>query len=264
MRAQAESRMQLHNDLRQAAEEGLLVPHYQPIVDLDDGTIVGFEALVRWLKAPGGVIDAGEFIDTAEEIGLMVTIDREVLSVSSHQLRDWRSQGFDIELTVNLSQRQFVDTDVAEEVSSLLAELGVDATAFGIEITERFPVAQTAAALVQLERLRALGLSIVVDDFGTGYSSLAAVHQLPLTGIKIDKSFISGASGDSAEGIVTAIVAMADILGLHVVAEGIETPAQRHRLRALGCHRGQGYLFGPAVDAHRATELLRAQSSSRS
>jgi len=259
MHAQASSRLRLHNELRVGIERGEILPHYQPIVSLDSGRILGFEALARWHRSAGEVLDADAFIDAAEEIGLIVPLGRKMLADASRQLRDWRAAGFDVEMLVNISQRQLDVADVADQVSGLLHELQVEGAALAIEITERTATVQSEAAAEQIARLRSYGLGIVIDDFGTGYSSLGAIHALPLTALKIDKAFVRGLAREGSDGIVATILAMARTLGLVVVAEGIETAVERDRLRSLGCERGQGFLFGRPVDASEATELLHAQ-----
>ena len=260
MHAQASSQLRLHNELRVGFERGEIVPHYQPIVSLDTGRILGFEALARWRRSAGVVVDADAFIDAAEDIGLIVPLGRLMLDAATRELRAWRAAGFDVQMLVNISQRQLDVADVAHQVAGLLGELGIDGSSLGIEITERTATIQSETATEQICRLRSYGLSVVVDDFGTGYSSLSAIHDLPLTGLKIDKAFVRSLVREGSSGIVATIVAMARTLELVVVAEGIETTLERDRLRALGCTRGQGFLFGRPVDAADATELLRAQA----
>ena len=259
MHAQASSRLRLHNELRLGLARGEIVPYYQPIVALETGRILGFEALARWCRPTGAVLDAETFIDEAEEIGLIVPLGRHMLAEASRQLRDWRVAGFDIELLVNISQRQLDLADVAHQVSGLLDELALDGAALAIEITERSAIIQSETAAEQISQLRTHGVGIVIDDFGTGYSSLSAIHALPLTALKIDKAFVRGLVPGGSGGIVSTIIAMARTLGLVVVAEGIETVVERDRIRALGCERGQGFLFGRPVDAGEATRLLQDQ-----
>jgi len=261
MHTQASSLLRLQNELREALEHHQIVPHYQPIVALDTGQIVAFEALARWRRAGRAVVDAHAFIEAAEDMGLIVPLGREILATACRQLRDWRADGFDVELLVNVSQPQLESAELSHQVADLIADLGVDGHALGIEITERTATVQSTAADEEIARLRANGCAIVIDDFGTGYSSLGAIHALPLTALKIDKAFVQQPDGDRAAGVLPAIVAVARALGLGVVAEGIETSGQRDRLQALGCERGQGFLFGRAVDAAAATRLLQAQGS---
>ena len=264
MHTQASSRLRLHNELRVGLERGEIVPHYQPIVSLDTGRILGFEALARWRRPKGAVLDAESFIVAAEEIGLIVPLGRHMLAEASRQLRDWQSAGFDVEMLVNISQRQLDLADVAQEVRGLLDDLAVDGSALGIEITERTATIQSTTASDQICKLRSYGLGIVIDDFGTGYSSLSVIHALPLTALKIDKAFVRDLTRDGSDGIVATILAMAGTLGLSVVAEGIETTVERDQLRSLGCERGQGFLNGHPVPASEASELLRAQAEAPS
>ncbi|MGN6332207.1 MAG: putative bifunctional diguanylate cyclase/phosphodiesterase [Motilibacteraceae bacterium] len=260
MHAEAARRLQTHSDLHAAVRQGKLFPRYQPIVDLETGRIVGFEALVRWRRSPLSVLDAGEFIAAAEETDVGLDIGREMLLDAARQLREWRRAGFGVAVTVNVSERQLLETDVVAEVAALLRRFGLDGSALGIEVSERAATLEADGAMDQLARLHELGVGVLVDDFGTGYSSLAAIHQLPLTAVKIDRGFVQDLEGDGSP-LVRSILAVAASLRLRVVAEGIETTAQRDQLRALGCQQGQGFLFGPALDAPEATELLLAQAS---
>lgn len=259
MHAEAARRLQTHSDLHAAVRQGNLFPRYQPIVDLESGRVVGFEALVRWRRSGRSVLDAGEFIAAAEETDVGLDIGREMLVDAARQLRDWRRAGFAVAVTVNVSERQLLETDVVAEVAGLLRRFELEGSALGVEVSERAATLEADGAMDQLTRLHELGVGVLVDDFGTGYSSLAAIHQLPLTAVKIDRGFVQDLDG-GASPLITSILAVAASLRLRVVAEGIETIAQRDQLRALGCQQGQGFLFGAALDAHEATELLLAQA----
>jgi len=251
----------LRTALRSAAAMGALTVHYQPVVTLRTGRIVGFEALLRWQRDED-VLDADEFVDTAEETGLLVSAGWDVLDAACRQVGLWRAAGYPVRVAVNLAAGQVAAPDLVERVRRSLGARGVDGSALQLELTERVAMSGLPGALEHLDECRALGVEVLVDDFGTGYSSLTALHDLPLTAIKIDKSFVGRLDGDVHE-IVVAILALARSLGLGVVAEGIETLEQRDRLLALGCESGQGFLYAPAVDADEATRLLRAQDEVR-
>ncbi|MGN6245335.1 MAG: putative bifunctional diguanylate cyclase/phosphodiesterase [Motilibacteraceae bacterium] len=262
MHVETARRLQTHSDLHAAVRQGRLFPRYQPIVELTSGRVVAFEALVRWRRSPGSVLDASAFIAAAEETDVVLDIGREMLARAAGQVCTWRAAGFDVGVTVNVAERQLLETDVVAEVGMLLRRFALDGAALAIEVSERAATLEAEGAVDQLARLHELGVGVLVDDFGTGYSSLAAIHQLPLTAVKIDRGFVHDLD-DGASPLVTSILAVARSLELRVVAEGIETVAQRDQLRALGCSQGQGFLFGQALDAAAATELLVAQASGR-
>jgi diguanylate cyclase (GGDEF)-like protein/PAS domain S-box-containing protein len=258
MHAQSASRLTLRTKLSRAAARGELFARYQPVVDLDDGRVLGFEALLRWRTERGRVLDAEAFIDAAEETGVIVAAGWELLSTACHQVAAWRRAGFEVSVAVNLAEGQVTAPDLPERVAAALSEAGVDGSALQLELTERIAMTRVDQAVARLDACRRLGVEVLVDDFGTGYSSLTTLHELPLTALKIDKSFVSRLGGD-VDAIVAAVLALARSLGLGVVAEGIETVEQRRLLRALGCHVGQGYLYGVALDPHEATRLLETQ-----
>jgi diguanylate cyclase (GGDEF)-like protein/PAS domain S-box-containing protein len=258
MHAQSASRLTLRTALRLAADRGQLFPRYQPVVDLDDGRVIGFEALLRWRTDGGRVIDAESFIDTAEETGVVVAAGWEVLSDACRQVAAWRRAGFEVSVAVNLAHGQVTAPDLPERVAAALTEAGVEGAALQLELTERIAMTGLDQTVARLEACRRLGVGVLVDDFGTGYSSLTALHELPLTALKIDRSFVARLGGD-VDAIVAAVLALARSLGLGVVAEGIETVEQCRMLRSLGCHVGQGYLYGAALDPLDATRLLESQ-----
>jgi len=260
MHAQGSARLRLHRDLRDAVRQGRLFPRYMPIVDLREGRVVAFEALLRWQRTPTLVLDAVDFIEAAEETDVIVPAGWQLLTQACRQVRDWRAAGYDVLATVNVSHRQLLDDTLADRIAACLAQYDLPGSALGLEISERTATLESQGASGQVEQLRALGVAVYVDDFGTGYSSLAAIHRMPITAMKIDKAFVRALESHAAsDDIIAAIVAVARSLRLQVVAEGVETPAQRKRLLELGCELGQGYYFGRAVDAARATALLRSQ-----
>jgi diguanylate cyclase len=229
-----------------------LVVHYQPVVALPSGRVRGFEALVRWPGAPGGIGPA-EFVPVAEESGLVVPLGRFVLDEACHQLAQWRADlpGCDgLHMAVNVSARQLREGDLVGEVEALLDECDLPASALCLEITEGVVLADTPETAAALRGLRALGVDLAVDDFGTGFSSLSYLKRHPVTQLKVDRSFVIGlGSAGSDRSLVAAIIAMAHALGLDVVAEGVELAEQALDLVALGCGNAQGYLFSRPVPA---------------
>jgi diguanylate cyclase (GGDEF)-like protein len=260
-------RLELEDDLRLALERDELVVHYQPLIDLATDQPVGFEALVRWNHPTRGLVPPHAFIPLAEESGLIVPLGRTVLRTACRQAARWRAEGNPDQplfVSVNLSARQFAQPELADEIAALLDEMGLDPSGLELEITESVLMDQSERGLEALTRLRALGVRLVLDDFGTGYSSLSYLKHLPLDTIKIDRSFVSGIDEPADRSIVEAVVALAHGLGIGVVAEGIETEAQRAILRSLGCDLGQGYLFSPALPADAARDLLPGRRLVRS
>ncbi len=236
--------------LRRAMANDELVVHYQPVVSMSTGLVVGAEALVRWQDPERGVVAPGDFVPVAEGSILIVDLDRYVLRHAIAQLASWsHRQGFTI--AVNLSAAHLAEPDTADFVSRLLDAAGVEGRRLTVEVTESSVMTEASSALATLEALAEQGVGIAVDDFGTGYSSLLYLRDFPVGELKIDRSFVSrmtDSGGDAA--IVTAIVRLAQTLGLSTVAEGVETDEQLAALRALGCDAGQGFLWDRAVDAH--------------
>ena len=248
-------------ELRHGIERGEIVPYFQPIVDLESGRVLGYEVLARWLHPERGLLPPSEFLPLAEETGLLVGLGAQMLFDSLAQLAQWRASGHrfaNCTVSVNVGTRQLVDPNFYDTVTDALAQTGIDADSLWLEITETALLADVKAATVALRELRSLGLHLSVDDFGTGYSSLTYLKRFPVEAIKVDRSFVAGLGIEQEDStIVEAVVRLGQSLGLHVVAEGIESPLQLSRLRELGCDRGQGYLFGrprPAalVEAERA------------
>jgi diguanylate cyclase (GGDEF)-like protein len=252
-------RLELENDLWQAADSGQLRLNYQPQVELRSGRIVGVEALARWHHPSRGWVSPGEFIPIAESSDLILKIGSWVLEEACRQLRLWRLEGIaDLTVAVNMSARQFRQPGLVEKILKTLASNGVEPDSMEIELTESIVMADAGNGIETLNQLCAAGFTIAVDDFGTGYSSLSYLQRLPIGRLKIDQSFVRnlGASAES-DGIVQAVIALAHGLNMSVVAEGVETPAQLERLRAFGCDFGQGYLFGRPRKASDLREELR-------
>jgi Amt family ammonium transporter len=256
MRARAVERLQLENELRRAIGRDELRVHYQPIVSLDSGSVIAFEALVRWQHPRRGLVSPDGFIPTAEESGVIESLGRWVLERACRQAAEWHAaspDAFPVGMSVNLSARQVAQPDLPQLVGETLTSTGLDPAVLSLEITESALV-EESSAVENLAALRAMGVRLVIDDFGTGYSALSYLRRFPLDAIKIDRSFVEGLGIErDSLAIVDALIAMAGALSLGVIAEGVETPKQVEELKRLGCRRAQGFLFAPplaAADAH--------------
>ena len=256
------SRLHLETDLRRAIEKQEFLVHYQPIISLGTGRIVAFEALVRWHHPTRGMVSPGDFIPLAEETGLIVPVGNIVLREACRQMRSWQDrypEYLPLTVDVNLSGVQLTQSDLISVLNNVLHETDVDGKRLRLEITESAIARDANLAIRTLYELRGLDVQTHIDDFGTGYSSLGALHRFPMQGLKIDRSFVGrmGAKDDNTE-IVQTIVSLAHNLGMDVVAEGVETPAQLAQLRRMGCDYAQGYFFSKPVDGERAEEMLSA------
>ena len=256
-------RLALERELAEGIERGELLLHFQPIVDAHDNCIVGCEALVRWQHPQRGLLPPGEFIALAESSGLIRRIGRWTLDAACAQIADWDAAGLPpLTVAVNVSALQVHDETLPEQVRAALARHGVAPGRLELELTESAllsdrdgPAIERALAL--LDPLRRLGVGLALDDFGTGYSSLSYLKLLKPDKLKIDRSFVRDLPGDDDDHTLTqAIVALARALGIEVVAEGVETEAQRECLRAMGCRRHQGWLYGRAVPADQVAQRL--------
>ena len=260
MRANVMSRHAVESDLRHAVERDELFLEYQPIVALGDLRVVGFEALIRWKHPTRGILQPAEFIPTAEQTGLIVPIDQWVLRTGCAQLRAWQAdtRGLGpLTMSVNVSARQFTHSDLCDRVQRVLADSAIAPSSLNLEITESTMMERSETVASVLTALRALQVEIHVDDFGTGYSSLSYLRMLPVTAVKIDRSFISGMQTDDARAeMVRAIVALAHNLRLAVIAEGVETTEELEALRDLSAEYGQGYLFARPMAAAAASALI--------
>jgi diguanylate cyclase (GGDEF)-like protein len=260
MRHAAVNRLTLERHLRRALDRDELHVVYQPVVDVESGAIVGMEALLRWRSEALGDVSPAEFIPIAERTGLILPIGRFVLARAVEQLAQWRAAGHGVRVSVNLSASQLADEQLPELLAELLEAHGVPGEPLLLELTETALMRHaTAQPLQMLARLRATGAGLVLDDFGTGYSSLSRLSRLHLAAVKIDREFIAAMETDQgARAVVTAVLQMAGPLGCAVVAEGIETEAQRDILGELGCPRAQGFLFGRPEPPAVATRALEA------
>ena len=257
----AHERLVLESSLRKAIERDELLLLFQPQVSLETGEIVGTEALVRWRHPELGLIAPGRFIPLAEETGLIVPLGEWVLRTACRQAAEWAREGRHLRQSVNLSARQLAEPDLVRRVRAALDETGLDPRLLDLELTESALVTQGEAAVARLAALRTLGVRISIDDFGTGYSSLAYLRRFPLDILKVDRSFVlgldaAGQQGRQDQAVVRAIISMAHALELEVVAEGVETSAQREALRRLGCDTMQGFLFSRPVSAECLEALL--------
>jgi diguanylate cyclase (GGDEF)-like protein/PAS domain S-box-containing protein len=260
MRASLVARLQLETDLRHALERGEFRNFYQPIVALDSGRIVGFEALLRWQHPTRGLVGPDQFIIVAEETGLIRELGWWNLREACRQLSEWKSQSdnyLNFTMNVNLSAKQFLQPNLVEEIRDLVEELDFSPETLKLEITESTVMIDPAATAKMLQQIKALGILLAIDDFGTGYSSLSYLHRFPLDTLKIDRSFISGV-GDAGEGmeIAQTIMPMAKNLRLDVIAEGVETIEQVALLKKLQCKYAQGYYFSKPLAAAEVVELL--------
>ncbi|MCP4868400.1 MAG: EAL domain-containing protein [Proteobacteria bacterium] len=259
--------LQLETDLRRAMDQDEFVVHYQPIVDLSEGRVCGFEALARWNRPPDGIVGPGAFIPFAEDHGLMGELGMQLIERACEDAAKLNRAAQDypeLTISINLSGRQFRQQDLVEKISGAMQRTGVDPKRLVLELTETALMESPEIAAGMLTRLRALGIRIYLDDFGTGFSSLSYLQRFPIDCLKIDQSFVGGLS-DSVEdqAIVRAILSLARSLNMGVVAEGIENIGQLDRLKLMGCTQGQGFYFSRAVNFEEASRLVGARFEPR-
>ncbi len=258
------ARLTLEADLRAAIEGTGLLLYYQPQVDIASGSIVGAEALVRWQDPIRGLVPPDEFIPIAEEDeSLIVSLGEWVIRAACMQQQEWRRRGLPpFDIAVNVSAVHFRHPDFFSRLEEILQQTGADRRYLELELTETVLMNDTQGAVSALKRVREMGIRVAMDDFGTGYSSLAYLRQFPVDKLKVDRAFVKGiGDGSDAAAIASAIVAMGRAMNLHVLAEGVETPAQLAFLRDRGCHTYQGYLFSRPLSSENATALFRKHLS---
>ncbi len=264
MTARAFAQVAMESDLRQALARGEFVLHYQPEIELATGRIAGLEALIRWQHPERGLVGPDQFIPLAESTGLIVPISAWVVRTAAAQMKQWRDQGFlaDAAVWVNLSSRDLQNRGLAEAIEGMIREVGLDPRALAVEITETWIMANPESAAGNIQRLQTLGIEVGIDDFGTGYSSLAALKQLAVSELKIDRSFVAGLPEDAAGcAIARAVIALSQALGIKVVAEGVETQAQADFLKREGCRIAQGYLFSRPLPKTEFAAYVRDQTA---
>ncbi|MFM2448016.1 MAG: hypothetical protein RIS44_466 [Pseudomonadota bacterium] len=244
------TRLRLDHAMRQALALGRFRLHYQPQIDMHSGDVVGAEALIRWNDPELGPVSPADFIPVAEETGFIVAIGDWVMREAIQQAAQWHRDGKRINISVNVSALQFQQPEFVDEVAKALAKHQLPAEYLELELTESILIQNAEETLQRLSQLAALGVKLAIDDFGTGYSNLGYLKRFPIGRLKIDRSFVRGLPGDESDaGIVNAIVNLGHALHMQIVAEGVETEAQRVFLQSLGCGQYQGFLFAPALDA---------------
>jgi diguanylate cyclase (GGDEF)-like protein/PAS domain S-box-containing protein len=262
MRASITNRLELETDLRHAIDRLEFRNFYQPIISLETGKIAGFEALLRWQHPKRGLLEPSEFIPVAEETGMIRELGWWNLAEACRQLSEWRKlcPGADLNMSVNLSVKQFLQHNFASQIEMLLHQLELPPDALKLELTESSIMTDPAAAVALLAQIKSLGIRLAIDDFGTGYSSLSYLQRFPLDTLKIDRSFTSamGSGGKEESMIVRTIMPLAHNLGLDVVAEGVETNEQVNLLKELRCKYAQGFFFSRPIHADDAQRMLLA------
>ncbi|MFN0062138.1 MAG: putative bifunctional diguanylate cyclase/phosphodiesterase [Myxococcaceae bacterium] len=250
----------VENELRRAIRREELFVEYQPVVDTRTQRIAWLEALVRWKHPTRGLVSPAEFIGVAEDCGLIVQIDSWVIRTACAQIARWRQEGLDLRVATNLSARNFYHDEIVETVRRALSDNGLTGRELDLEITESALLHESVEVIQRLERLQALGASIVIDDFGTGHSSLGYLNHFPIHAIKFDRALTrESVKNPRSSALVSGVIAMGQALGLRVVAEGIETDEQLSHLQKLGCHIVQGFLFSRPVGVQAIEGLLREQ-----
>ncbi|WP_089126549.1 putative bifunctional diguanylate cyclase/phosphodiesterase [Tolypothrix sp. NIES-4075] len=261
MRDRAVLRLQLETDLRLAIERQEFLIHYQPVVSLSSGIIIGFESLLRWQHPERGLLFPAEFILIAQEVGLMSLIDEWVMRQACHQIQQWQEQikRFPpLSISVNVCNKHFIQPNLVAQISQILQQTSLDASRLKLEITENV-IMENHRATATLSQLKALGIRLVIDDFGTGYSSLSRLHRFPIDELKIDRSFVSNINANEKNLEITEIIVMlGKKLGMDVTAEGIETKEQLAQLKEMKCTYGQGYFFSQPLSSEAAQALIVA------
>ena len=265
MHAMVARRVELEQDLRGALERHEFVLHFQPIVEMETGNVLGFEALTRWEHPQRGRVNPLQFIPIAEQSGVIVDLGRWILAEACRECMTWEGVSdpeHAISVTVNVSGRELREPDFADHVRRALKSSGLPPERLVLELTENILVANDQAMIDMLKSLKALGVQLAIDDFGTGYSALSYLQQFPVDIIKIDKSFIDSLGHDGEESPLSrAVLSLGTALSMRTIAEGVETRGQFGRLRELGCHYGQGYLFAKPMPAQGVPSFLKLHRS---
>jgi diguanylate cyclase (GGDEF)-like protein len=252
-------RVSLLGELEEAITRGQLKLDYQPKVNLSDGSIVGVESLLRWHHPEHGLVPPDAFVSTAEHTELIAPLTRHVLDMAMEDVARWRLAGVSVPIAVNISTRDLRDRRFPRDLAQLLERHGFDPKELTLEITEAAVQIEPERAGQVLAELREIGVALSIDDFGTGYSSLAALRQLPVTELKIDRTFVLGMSDADGTAIVHSVIQLAHALGLEVVAEGVEEESDLRQLRRLGCDVAQGFLLSRPLPAHLVPPWVRAR-----
>jgi diguanylate cyclase (GGDEF)-like protein len=261
MRSTVMARLEVRSSLERAIEDDALVVEYQPIVALEDGRPAGFEALLRWEHPSRGRLSPDQFIDVAEESGLIAPIGEWVMRTAMEAARSWGMADDAPYVGINVSARQFRSPGFTATVKRLIAQSGLRPDRVTLEITESLLLRDDDSVWQDLQNLRRFGVRIAIDDFGTGYSALSYLRHVPLDVVKLDRSFIqSMAASVQQRELVQGIVGLADVLGLQVIAEGVETEHERDLAARIGCAYGQGFLFSPALPVDSAHRWLRRRA----
>jgi EAL domain-containing protein (putative c-di-GMP-specific phosphodiesterase class I) len=264
LRSTLVERLDIETALRRALTRHELRVVYQPTIDLASGRIVGVEALLRWEHPERGQLVPAEFMDVAEETGLIVPIGAWVVDQACRQAQRWHTtaDGDELFVSVNLSSRQLESAALIEDIASVLKSTAIEPGRLGLEITESVVMRDPEASTTALRALKDLGVRLAVDDFGTGYSSLAYLRRFPVDLLKVDQAFVDGLGRDPEDSaIVAAVVSLAHTLGMKAIAEGVETAEQLHELRALGCDMAQGFYMARPLAPADLDDLLAAAPS---
>ena len=260
LRSAVATRLDTESAFRRGLDTGEMLLHYQPVISVRTGEIRGFEALARWNRRGHGLVQPADFLAIAEDTGLIVPMGLQLLQIACTQIADWKGRfpdGSSPWVSVNLSARQVAQTNLVADIARILDETGASPRSLCIEITETLLMQDTPTTIDTLKRLRELGVSLAIDDFGTGYSSLSYLRRLPVTVLKIDRSFVLELGLDpQGATIVASVIDLAHALGMECVAEGVENEVHLATLARLGCDEMQGFLFSPGVSAEQATALL--------
>jgi EAL domain-containing protein (putative c-di-GMP-specific phosphodiesterase class I) len=258
--------LDLEIGLRRAVDQHELIVHYQPVVATENGRIVGAEALVRWSHPELGILPPAHFIGLAEETGLILRVGRQVLEEACRQATEWvDDHDGPFSVAVNLSARQFQQSEQVDEIRSVLEATGLHPSQLCLEVTEGLAMADIDHTIRTLADLKSLGVRLAIDDFGTGYSSLNYLKILPVDFVKLDRAFVQDLESDPVDtAIVSAVMELTRAVGMTVVAEGVETAGQLARLSAMGCPLVQGYYLARPMTAEALTSLLRRQSEQES